>query len=109
MGQNIGVSVVNSGGQSAAYNINAVGNIKKVAGVGVPGRLRSIVVQVAPSAGALTLNDCLHGAAAVGNQIATIPFGSLTVGQRIVLDWPCVTAIEFSAVGTGGVYSATYD
>lgn len=38
----------------------------------------------------------------VGNQIVTIPFGALTIGEVIPLEWPCLNGILVSAVPTGG-------
>ena len=48
--------------------------------------------------------------AGVGNQILTVPFGSLSSGQVIILDWPCLNGISISAVPSAGspVYQAAY-
>jgi hypothetical protein len=97
--------VTSGGGTKAAYNVAAAAVIK--AG---PGRLAKVVVLTVPSAGNLTLNDVLTtGGAAIGNEILSIAFGSLTAGQVISLDWPCATGIVVSSVGTAGVYAVSYD
>jgi hypothetical protein len=46
----------------------------------------------------------------VANQIASIPFGSLTAGQVIALNWPCAAGILVSAVpGSGSpIYSISF-
>lgn len=105
MGQNIGVVVLNAGGAFSKENLAAVG---QVGPVGVR-RLRKIVVQTAPSAGALTLNDCVHGGAAAGNQIFNRAFGDIKAGDVYAVDWPCALGIDLTAVGTGGVYAVSYD
>lgn len=45
-----------------------------------------------------------------GNQILTVPFGSLTSGQVIALEFPCANGILVSAVPTAGnpLYSIAY-
>ncbi len=93
-----------SGGNSSTFDISAAAVLKAT-----PGTLYRVVVQSVPSAGNLTINDCATtGAAAIGNQIISIPFGSLTAGEVIYLAWPCKTGIVVSSVGTGGVFSAAF-
>jgi hypothetical protein len=102
----IPVAVTNSGGRVMAFNITAVGAIKNTAG-----RIRTLFVQTAASAGNLIVNDSATvGTAAIGNQIANIPFGQLTAGARIPLDAPCVNGITISGTWpTGLVLAAAYD
>lgn len=90
------------GGNATTLNITAAAVIKAT-----PGTIYRIAVIAAGSAGVLTLNDvATTGAAAAGNAIVSIPFGSL-VGV-ITLDWPCATGIVVSAVTTGGVFSISF-
>jgi len=101
-----GLAAMSGGGLSATYNVGAAAVIKATGG-----RLCKIVVNTAPtSSGALTVNDCATvAAAAAANQIASIPYGSLTAGQVITLDWPCSTGIVISAVGGGTpAYSVSF-
>lgn len=92
------------GGVSASLNVTAAGVVKPTAGV-----LARILVNAPGSAGNLTLNDvATTGAAAAANQILTIAFGSLTVGQVISLEWPCGTGIVVSSVPTGGAVSISF-
>lgn len=90
--------LVQEGGSSSALNVTAAAVIKATAG-----KLAKIVVVVAPTtSGALTVNDVATvGGAATANEVFSIPFGSLTAGQVITLDWPCATGIVVSAVGGG--------
>jgi hypothetical protein len=95
------------GATQAAYNVTAAAVIKAS-----PGTLFRIVV-IAPgtTGGGLTLNDCATtGAAAIGNEIASIPYSDLTAGQVIDLEWPCKAGIVVSAVPTGGspIYAISY-
>jgi len=91
-------------GSANHYNVTAATVIKAT-----PGRLVRISVSTAPTAGALSANDCATtGAAAVGNQIVSIAFGSVTAGQQILLDWPCTTGIVVNP-GTGGVLAVSFD
>jgi hypothetical protein len=92
------------GGNGAALNITAAVVLKAT-----PGTLFRVTVSTIGSAGALTLNDntALTGNVAA-NQIVSIPFGSLTAGQVITLEWPCAAGIVVSAVTTGGVFAATF-
>lgn len=92
------------GGISAALNVTAAAVIKGVSGV-----LVRILVNAPGTAGNLTVNDvATTGGAAAANQILTIAFGSLTVGQVIALEWPCGTGIVVSAVTTGGAFAISY-
>jgi len=87
-----------SGGQFASYNITAA----KVVKVGA-GRVIRVNVLVAGSA-AGTVNDCATtGAAAIGNEIASIPN---TVGE-VLLEWPCAIGIVV-VPGTGQTLSVSY-
>ncbi len=96
--------IIQPGGSLPVYDINAAAVIKAN-----PGVLYRIIVNTAPSAGDLIVNDCLTtGAAAITNQIISLAFGSLTLGTIIELQWPCNTGIVISSVGTGGVFSAAY-
>jgi hypothetical protein len=88
----------------SALNVTAAAVIKAGAG-----RLAKVIIVVVGSAGSLTLNDCATtGAAAAGNQIITVPFGSLTVGQVLALDVPITTGLVISAIPTGGQVTITY-
>ena len=93
-----------NGGNQQTYNVAAAAVIKTGAG-----RVAKIIVQTAPSAGNLTVNDCATtGAAAIGNQIISLAFGNLTIGTQIFLDWPLDFGLVISSVGTGGVYAVSY-
>src|SRR6185437_5142804 len=87
---NDGNLATQDGGSSSSLNVTAAKVIKATAG-----RLRRITVSdPGTTSGALTVNDCATtGAAAAANQIVSIPFGSLTAGQVINLDWPCAVGI----------------
>jgi len=92
------------GGVQAAINITAAAVIKAESGVIV-----TISPILAGSTGSLILNDCLTtGAAAAGNQICAIPFGSMSTLLPIILNWPCSTGIVVSAVTTGGQFSISF-
>jgi hypothetical protein len=45
----------------------------------------------------------------VANQIATVPFGSLTAGEVLTYEAKTGNGVLVSAVGTGGVYSVTWN
>lgn len=92
------------GGINEALDVTAPAVIKAT-----PGILVRVQVLVAGSAGNLTINDCATlGAAAVANEIASIPFGSLSLIQPLVFEWPCATGIVLSAIPTGGAVSISY-
>lgn len=94
------------GGISRALNVTAATVIKAN-----PGQVYRIFVSApGTTSGALTINDAATvGAAAAANQIVSIPFGSLTAGQVITLECPCVNGIVVSAVPGGSpVYAVTY-
>lgn len=75
----------------------------------VPGFLATVIVDVAASAGELTLNDCATtGAANSGNQIASIAFGALEVGVPLTFNWPCKKGIVVSAVPTGATVRVSF-
>lgn len=83
-----GISTGLAGGLSAAYNVTATGVIK-----GAPGVLARISCA---TAGSITVNDATStGSSAITNQIWS---GSLTAGQVVELDWPCVAGITVSAL-----------
>lgn len=85
-------------------NVAAAATIKAL-----PGVIATIIVVVAGSGGALTVNNCATtGTATTANEILTIAFGSLTVGQIINLNFPCSVGITVSAVTTGGQFSISY-
>ena len=95
------------GGNASKLNITAAVVVKAT-----PGRLSRIVV-VAPgsTSGALTVNDCATtGAAAASNVVCSVPYGSLTAGQVIDLDFPCAVGIVVSAVPGAGspVFAVAY-
>lgn len=94
-----------SGGIKAAYDLTAVGTIKAA-----PGQLKRFIVQVAGTTTPLVFNDCATvGAAAIGNQIASIPAASLVAGAIILLDWPCLTGLTISGTWpTGLVLAVSY-
>jgi hypothetical protein len=94
-----GLLLTSSGGELATYNVTAAAIIKAS-----PGRLCKIVV-IAPgtTSGALTVNNLTTtSGGAAANQIISIAYGSLTVGQVITLDWPCSVGIAVTAVPGGG-------
>lgn len=75
----------------------------------VPGLLATVIVDVAGSGGALTLNDCATtGAAASGNQIASIANANIVAGVPYSFFWPCKTGIVVSAVPTGSTVRVSY-
>lgn len=89
---------------SSSNHVTAAAAIKAT-----PGILCSVVVTTVGSAGSLTFNDSsTTGGAATANQIFTIAYGSLTVGQVITLNWPCKSGITLSAIPTGGAVSVSY-
>jgi hypothetical protein len=53
---------------------------------------------VTGTTGTVTVTNALN---TVANEIITIPFGSLAVGQVIWLEWPCGTGITISAIPGG--------
>jgi len=107
MAQYPNVVITENGGTNSALNVTAAKVIKAA-----PGRLARISV-IAPgtTSGALTINDCLTtGAATTSNEVFTIAYGSMSVGQVIALDWPFQVGIVVSAVPGGGSpqYSISY-
>lgn len=101
----IPVTPFRQGGISPKYNVTAATVVKLT-----PGTLYRIVVQVAPTAGNLVVNDnaATGGSNTIANQILTVAFGSLAAGQVIEVQWPCLTGITISSVGTGGVFAVAY-
>jgi hypothetical protein len=109
VGQNFPATISNIGGANAALNVTAAKVIKAT-----PGSVMRVIVQVVPSAGSLTLNDnnATGGTNVAANQIFTALFGTtplLVAGTVITLECPCLTGITVSSVGTGGVYTITYN
>ena len=94
-----GVLVGSRGGLNSTLNVGAAAVIKAT-----PGRVaRLIVIAPGTTSGALTLNDCATtGAATTANEIYTIGYAGLSVGQIIDLDFPCQVGIVVSAVPGGG-------
>lgn len=85
--------------QSSAVNLTSATRVKNAAG-----RVFRVSIIVAGSAPG-TVNDCATtGAAAVSNQIATLPN---TVGT-LELDWPFATALVI-VPGTGQTVAASYN
>jgi hypothetical protein len=75
----------------------------------VPGLVGTIIVDVAGSGGALTLNDCATvGAAGAGNQVASIANASIVAGVPYSFFWPCKTGIVISAVPTGSTVRISF-
>lgn len=75
----------------------------------VPGFLCTVIVDNIGSGGALTLNDCATtGAAASGNQIASIAQADLKAGVPYTFLWPCRAGITVSAVPTGGTVRVSF-
>lgn len=97
------VAILNIGGNNSALQITAATVIKAT-----PGTLFRVCVQApGTTSGALTINDCATtGTASAANQIISIPFGSLSAGMVIPLEWPCKVGIVISAVPGAG--SPTY-
>ena len=103
----VGALAVTPGGISSTLNVTAAAVIKAA-----PGRLCKIhVVAPGTTGGALTINDLTTTTgSAASNTILSVPFGSLTAGQVIALDWPCLVGIAVTAVPTGGspIYSISW-
>ncbi len=75
----------------------------------LPGVLAQVIINTAGTAGSLTFNNTTTtGGATTANQIITIAFGSLTVGEVLNLNFPCSAGIVLSAIPTGGVISIAY-
>lgn len=93
--------MTNSGGLLSALGITAAKVLKAT-----PGRINKVMIQLgttAPTAGYLTINDCATtGTASAANEIVSIPFGSITAGAILTLDFPCQVGITISALPTGG-------
>lgn len=105
MPQNLAVQIQSPAGQKTAFNVAATKVIKAPG----PGTVFTIRVITAPSASALTLNDCaLVADAALANELASIPFGLLTAGALIQVQAPFQTGLVVSSIGTGGVYTISY-
>ena len=94
-----GVLVGSRGGLNSTLNVGAAAVIKAA-----PGRVaRLIIIAPGTTSGALTFNDCATtGAATTANEIYTIGYAGLSVGQIIDLDFPCQVGIVVSAVPGGG-------
>ena len=75
-------------GSSSALNLTAAQVVKAA-----PGILNKISCIVA---GSITINDlAVNSGAGAANEIWS---GSLTAGQVLELDWPCITGITVSSV-----------
>ena len=96
-----GPIAVNSGSvaTNSKIGVSAAAVIKAT-----PGRLYKIVVTAPGSgSGVLTVNDCATtAAAAAGNQVFSIGFAALSVGQVLTFDWPFLVGIVVSAVPGAG-------
>lgn len=99
-----GLLMTSVGGEKSALNQSAAAVIKAT-----PGRVAKLVVITAGSGGNFTLNDCATtGAAATSNEIFTCA-GTTTAGTTFAIDWPCLTGIVLSAIGTStGVCAISY-
>jgi len=92
-------------GNLSALDVTAAAVIKASAGT-----IMRIAVLNNGSAGSLTINDCLTtGAAAVANEVFTVGYAALAVGQIITLEFPMETGIVVSAVPTGGIFAIAYN
>jgi hypothetical protein len=86
------------GGNSTTLDVTAAAVIKAS-----PGVIFRVIVVIVGTGGSLTINDlATTSGGAAANQIITIPFGSLTIGQVITLEAATVTGIAVTAVPTGG-------
>lgn len=74
------------------------------------GRICKVIVTGTASAGALAVNDCVSVAAVANpaNELISIPFGSVTNGQILVLDFPCLAGIVVT-VPTGCTAAVSFD
>lgn len=89
------------GGIWAVYNITAAATFTGASAN--PSILCTLSCQVA---GTITLNDAdSTGTAAITNQIFTST--TITAGQVIILNWPCLNGITASVVTTG-TFSLTF-
>jgi hypothetical protein len=105
-GQTLGVIDMSTGGTQSLAGISAPTVLKAA-----PGVAWSIFVVTAPTAGNLTVNDCLTVAgASEANQITSFAAANLVAGQLLKIGpWPYKTGIVISSVGTGGVFSAAWN
>jgi hypothetical protein len=94
----------NPGGLYAALNVTTAQALSTSQSI-----LCAILIVAPGSAGSLTINDCATtGAASAANTIFTALYTSLTVGQVIVLNWPCGTGLTVSAIPTAGQISMSF-
>jgi hypothetical protein len=100
----IAVQPYKPGGLSTAFNVAAPAVIKAS-----PGVLFRIIVLVAGTAGSLSIydNNAATGGT-VANELFTIGYAALTVGQVITLEVATTTGIAVQAVTTGGVFVIAY-
>jgi hypothetical protein len=95
------VATINTqpGGTQTAKNIAAPAVLKTGSGT-----FMRVVPQVVGTGGNLVINDNtqLGGSNVVANQLATIPFGNMTVGVPLVFELPFFNGLVVSAVTTGG-------
>ena len=118
-----GVVTVSTGGGSSPFTVGNTITFQSISGMtqlnGLSGTITAIGGVTTAWTATFNINTTAFTAwssggtatgAGVGNQILTVPFGSLTAGQVIVLEWPCLNGIAISAVPTAGspVYQATY-
>jgi len=93
-----------NGGYNSTLNLIGVGTIKASFGA-----LARISVISPGTAGTLTINDCVTiGTATAANEFYSVPFGSLSAGQIITLEWPCSVGIQVSSMPTGAVIALSW-
>jgi len=92
------------GGNQSALNVTAAAVINPQ-----PCVLYSVIVVNPGTDGTLTLNDTTTvGGASSSNTLVTVPSGSLTAGQQIVLQIPIASGIVVSSMPTGGAINIGY-
>jgi hypothetical protein len=99
------VYIQRPGGVSSALDVTTTKVVKSS-----PGVLVRVVVVAPGSAGTLTINDnnSTSSGNSAANEIYTIAYTGLAVGQVIWLNWPCVTGITISAIPTAAQLSVSY-
>lgn len=117
------VVTVSTGGGSNPFAVGNTITFASVVGMTQINNLVSTVAAIGGSSGAWTITVNINSTAftawasggtassfGVGNQLITVPFGSLTAGQVITLEDPCQYGILLSAVPTGGspLYTVSY-
>ena len=88
-----------TGGNRSLLHVTAAAVVKST-----PGTLFRVVVEAVGTGGSLTLNDnnATGASNTAANQICSIPYGDLTVGEVLAFKFPCGTGITVSAVPSGG-------